>query len=445
MIDGQAGVVDRGASVRYGGRAADIDYRVYGMGYDRGHTARANGGGAGDGWQMRQAGFRSDWGTGQAFTLQGDVYDDPFDVAGALTGHNLVGRWTKPLANGSTFELQSYYDEAKREAPGIRDLMQSFDVQAQHTQPVGTWNEIVWGGGYRFNHDEFANSRDPFSLSPPSRDIQLANLFIQDSIALRDDLTLTLGTKLEHSSYSGLEHLPNARLGWRVNDSTFLWGAISRAVRTPSRVDRDLTFPGALISNTSFESEKLTAYEFGYRGQPLPRTTLSVSLFYNDYDDIRAVSLSPAGGLPLRFSNGIEGHTHGIEVWGEHRVNSWWRVSAGANLLRKSFRLKPGYTDTSGLAAKGNDPDVQASLRSYMNLTDSVDLTLALRAVDDLPNPAVPGYVEADFRVGWKVAPNLDLSFGGLNLLDSHHPETDTTATRTEVRRTIYVGARWRF
>lgn len=80
-----------------------------------------------------------------------------------------------------------------------------------------------------------------------------------------------------------------------------------------------------------------------------------------------------------------------------------------------------------------------------MNLTDSVDLTLALRAVDDLPNPAVPGYVEADFRVGWKVAPNLDLSFGGLNLLDSHHPETDTTATRTEVRRTIYVGARWRF
>ena len=135
-------------------------------------------------------------------------------------------------------------------------------------------------GGIRFNHDEFANTRTAFVLVPPSRDITLGNLFVQDSIALADDLTLTLGTKLEHSSYSGLEHLPSARIGWRATDTTFLWSAISRAVRTPSRVDRDLVLPGVLAANTTFESESLIAYEVGYRGQPLPRTTLSVSLFY---------------------------------------------------------------------------------------------------------------------------------------------------------------------
>lgn len=36
--------------------------------------------------------------------------------------------------------------------------------------------------------------------------------------------------------------------------------AVSRAIRTPSRVDRNLVFPGILVVGT-FESEKLTAIE----------------------------------------------------------------------------------------------------------------------------------------------------------------------------------------
>ena len=37
-----------------------------------------------------------------------------------------------------------------------------------------------------------------------------------------------------------------------------------------------MVLPGVLAANTTFESESLIAYEVGYRGQPLPRTTLSV-------------------------------------------------------------------------------------------------------------------------------------------------------------------------
>src|SRR3546814_6028217 len=51
-------------------------------------------------------------------------------------------------------------------------------------------------------------------------------------------VTLTLGNKFEHNSHTGLELMPNARLAWRVTDSTMLWSAVSRAVRTPSRFDR---------------------------------------------------------------------------------------------------------------------------------------------------------------------------------------------------------------
>lgn len=444
LVDGRYGLVDRGASVRYGGRSGDAAYRVYGIGADRGQMASANGSDAGVGWATRQVGFRADWGVGQGFTLQGDVYDNPFDGSGGLDGKNLLGRWTRPLANGSTVEFQAYYDEAQRQAPGVRDFVRTFDVQGQHTQPVGSWNEFVWGGGFRSNHDEFSQTRDIFVLQPPSRDIALGNLFVQDSMSFTDSLTLTLGTKLEHSSYSGLEHLPSARLGWRLNDTAFLWSAISRAVRTPSRVDRDLVAPGLLVSNTTFESEKLVAYEVGYRGQPLPRTSLSISLYYNDYDDIRTVERAPSGGFPVRFGNGMEGYTYGAEIWGDHRVTPWWRLAAGVNMMKKSFRRKPGSSDTA-LVAKGNDPDIHASLRSYMTLTDALELMVAVRFVDDLPNPVVPSYVEADVRLGWQVAPNFDVSIGGLNLLDKHHPETESAATRAEVRRTVYVGARWKF
>lgn len=70
---------------------------------------------------------------------------------------------------------------------------------------------------------------------------------------------------------------------------------------------------------------------------------------------------------------------------------------------------------------------------------------MGLRAVDELPSPSVPRYVELDARLGWRVTEGLELSLAGLNLLDSSHPEVGALPTRREVPRSIYVGARVRF
>src|SRR3989441_12655688 len=121
-------------------------------------------------------------------------------------------------------------------------------------------------------HDAVTNSA-VLAFLPNVRVLRLANGFLQDSIALRERLNLTLGVKLESNSYTGLEVQPNARLAWKFRDDALLWSAVSRAVRTPSRLDRDFFLPAnppfpPLNGGPDFKSEKLIAFEIGYRQNP---------------------------------------------------------------------------------------------------------------------------------------------------------------------------------
>jgi iron complex outermembrane receptor protein len=301
----------------------------------------------------------------------------------------------------------------------------------------------VWGLGERVVRDRFTNTLNVFVLEPPSETLTLTNLFAQDTITLRDDLKLTLGSKFEYNSFSGFEYLPSARLGWQASPADFLWASISRAVRTPSRLDRELQAPGILLPAPDFRSEKLIAYEAGYRARPLPQASLSFSVFYNQYDDLRTTSLLPSGVAIL--ANGLEGETYGFDAWGDYQVTPWWRLSPGFELLRKRFHLKPGANDIAGIqVSTGQDPGHQVFLRSYMNLSDDVDLFVGLRQVGSLGGVPVPSYFEADVRLGWRVAPGVELSLAGLNLVHAHHPEASTPPP-LEIPRSVFAGMRWSF
>jgi iron complex outermembrane receptor protein len=440
----RGGNVDQTGDVRYGGKIGDnATYRTYGLGTAFGESATVNDTGAQDHWSNRQGGSRTDWSAGRdGFTVQGDLYDNRVE-GGSNSGGNVLGRWTHQLSPDSALEVQAYYDQVERLVTGFTDRLDTFDLQAQHSLAAGDRHRIVWGGGYRVHRDEFVNTLNAFVLDPDSATFQLANVFAQDSISVLDDVTFTVGTKFEHSSLSGLEYLPSARLAWHISENAMIWSAVSRAVRTPSRFDRSLTAAGIVARAADFESEKLIAYEVGIRGRPSPQTSLSVSAFYNDYDDLRVLTVTPAG-LPA-FGNRMEGNTYGVESWGDYRVLNWWRLSAGLTILRKDLHLEPGALRIALDQHQGNDPDYQFQLRSSMDLSDSVEWDVGLRKVDSLPSPAVPSYLSLDTRIGWQVTDSLELSLAGFNLLDDRHPETGFPATRGEVRRTVYAGARLRF
>ena len=453
LVDLREGFVDRSAGVRFGGRIDDdATFRVYATGFERGHTEKPNGVDARDSWDDVQGGFRFDWsGSSDVVTLQGDTYhgeDEQLPNAsaqGAIGGGNLMGRWSRMFGNGSTLTAQVYYDKAWRDfASNIRADVETYDVDAQYAFAAGS-HSVVVGGGYRAAHDFYVVGGNTAFLAPDSRTLELASVFGQDSLSLARDLRLTIGLKLENNTYTGLEYMPDARLAWQISDTALLWGAVSRAVRTPARVDRDLYVAGLLAGGPDFESEKVVAYELGYRGQPFSRLSFSVSAFYNVYSDLRSVEASGPLVTPLVIKNGMEGDGYGIEAWGTYALTGWWRLMAGVSTLHKNLHFKPGSDDVEGVAFAGNDPDYQFQLRSSINIGADVEFDVFLRHVDELPDPFVADYTSLDARLGWHVTPSLELALVCSDLTDPTHQEfVNPSLARREIRRSLYVSAVWK-
>ncbi len=468
VLEVGGGNLERRASLQYGGALSEaLTYRVYADGVDYAHGETASGADTRDGWRRRQAGFRLDWsGSDDLITLQGDVYRGTEQVVASrhqeISGHNLTARWTHPTGRGGTLQLQAYYDRLERTVPGRFDnRLRTYDLDVQHSFSWGETHQIVWGGGYRITDDHFPIMPTPPRtqfFDPVGRRQGLANLFVQDTIALTPALKLTLGLKLEDGPYAGLEPLPTARLSWKPTDTTLIWAAVSRAIRAPSRLDRDFVELTGLSSTSSvrltgrdFQPETVIAYELGYRAQPSARSSVSISAFYNVYDDLRSFELT-GGRLPIVFDNRMEGETYGVEAWGVYQVTDWWRISGGANWLRKRLRYEPGSSQIVGTQIAGNDPTHQASIRSMMDLGHGLSLDLDLRRIGALPNPASPAYTELGASVAWTISRSLEVSLTGANLLNDHHSEFGASranvqigAAGVESARSVFIDLRWRF
>jgi iron complex outermembrane receptor protein len=450
LVRGTAGAFERTLSGRYGvtlGSTGAI--RFYGNWFDRDALAQGPVGppidDAFSGWQ---AGMRADFETGAShFTLQGDLFDNDVDSlpGDGHRGHNVIARWSRSLSDTSSFRIQGYYDYFERQFLLAFDSLQTFDLDAQFNASVGA-HDLVMGGGMRTTRDRFTNNLNGFALVPGSQRLWIYNGFVQDRIRLTPALSLTVGIKAEETSFTGVELLPNLRLAWQPNERTLLWAAVSRAVRTPSRIDRQLEFQPLLLPAPGFVSEKLIAFEAGYRGQPTARTALSISVFYNLYDDIRTADLVNTNPLQVQLANGLEGHSYGVEAWSTTQLASWWRLNLGVSAIVKNFRAKPGHIDLSGRDSLGHDPDFQLFARTRISLTDRLELNAGLRYVGEIDSaPPIGSYVEADASLAYRLNDLVELYVAGRNLLHDTHIESNDPDRAHLVPRTLAVGTRLRF
>jgi iron complex outermembrane receptor protein len=453
-LGGGGGDRDRFGALRYGGRLSDaLTFRVYGKAFWTADTRTAEGARANDHWSRGQAGFRMDWSPSAAdsVTLQGDLYRGDEAQAGAraepIRGRNVLARWNHAWDGGSSLQLKAYYDRAQRggEVTGTGFKIDTYDIDAQHSFALGPRNEVVWGGGYRTTK-YFIDGSTVLLFSPPGRTLHLANAFVQDRIALSQALKLTLGVKLEDNPYIKAALLPNARLSFTATDRLTLWAAASRAIRSATPFDRDVVevVGGApfLVGGPNFQSEKLVAYEAGARAMIAPRLSVSVSGFYNQYDDLRSIELDPATRfLPLRWGNGMKGHTYGAEVWGDFQAASWWRLSGAFDYLDQKFSFKPGASGLAGVSQAANDPKWQASLKSSMT-RGRLTADAMLRYVSALPEPRIPAYTELNGRIGWMINDRVQVAISGRNLLHGRHVEYVEGGA---VPRAVLADIQWRF
>lgn len=447
LVVGGAGNVERGfGGVRYGGSIGRRGFfRVYAKDFDRGPSVLPNGQEAGDASRMHQGGFRADWtaGTMDGITVQGDLYGSSIDRRASnpteLSGGNILAQWAPRPSDQSALQVQAYYDRTKRDVPStFGETLETYDVTLNHRFAPAPRNDVVWGAGFRFTRDHVRNS-SALAFLPARLDHRLYTAFVQDEIAVRQNrVYLTLGSKVEHNGYTGFEYQPAIRLAWMPTTGSTLWGAVSRAVRTPSRIDRDFFAPAQepylLEGNPDFESEVLMATELGYKCHPVRTATATVSTFHNRYDRLRSLERGP----PYVLANGLDGRAYGVEADADWQVARPWRVAFGYTFFRLILDVESSSTDTQQERQEGDSPRHQAFVRSSLSLPHALALDTSVRFVDKLPNQQIPAATVCDARLSWRPAKATEIAVVGQGLFDSRHPEFGKPATRHEVARSLY-------
>lgn len=482
-LEASAGTDERAmVAARYGGRTAGGGhFRVFGKYVERGESAHAAA--SSDDWQLGHVGFRADWSANQpdAFTLQADLYRGnigqlaptveilgrPGPVGPLNTrvgGGNILGRWQRQLSGDSSLQLRAYYDRTHRNDPSFTDDLHTVDVDLQHHWSAVAPHTFVWGLNYR--HTTNRNTgKGVFAVQPARSRNQLFSAFAQDQLTW-GGLRVTVGTKAEHNDFSGFELQPSIRAAWDFAPGHTLWGAISRAARIPTRLERDIFIDASdpagatvarLIGSDEFGAEELTAYELGYRWSASPALNLDVALFENRYDGLASLEFGTPFSegtrtiIPILNRNLNDARAHGGGAIVTFSPLDQWRVSTSYSVL--DLGIEPAGQDLNrGIFYDGATPRHQFSVNSYLTLPGGLELDLHFRRLGGLrrlpqivTGEGIPGYSELDVHLSWRVSDQLRLTMVGQNLLHDEHVEFGAPAARGGVERGGYLKATWDF
>jgi iron complex outermembrane receptor protein len=246
-----------------------------------------------------------------------------------------------------------------------------------------------------------------------------------------------------------------------------IWAAVSRAVRTPTRAENDITIRNqnsTLVlnqGNPGYESEVLTAYEIGYKIKPTTKIVFDATAFYNDYKKLRTFEpTGPSGTVPVAANLGY-GNSYGIELAGKWQATTDWRLESSYEYLAMNLGISSASGDNLSILrnadnlqnAEGQSPQSQFKLKSFYNITPKLEFDNILYYVGGLNRgngnqvKGIPSYVRFDTRLGYFFTKNLDLSVGIQNLLDQRHTEFKAALynQQTENGRTYYAKLVWQY
>ena len=246
-------------AMRYGGQVnEDTHYRVWTKYANRDNFEDAAGNDRPDDWDMAQGGFRLDidGADNTTITLDSRIFDSgrigegikfaippgPFtgstrnDDGHTGGGHILMRVHQEPTEN-QDWTVQVYYDRFNfTDTSGLKIKRDTIDLDFRQHWVASDQHEMIWGLAFRF-WDDRTRGGEAVSINPQSKHVSKYSGFIQDTVTLSPDtLFLMIGSKFEYNDFTGFEFQPSGRLSWTPDDRNTLWAAVSRPVRTPSRL-----------------------------------------------------------------------------------------------------------------------------------------------------------------------------------------------------------------
>lgn len=413
--------------VRYGFKISpNLFCRIYGQHFDQKNTFLQNGNNSNDAWKFSQGGFRMDYepSSKNKMTLQGDFYGgvENDSIKHTLTnGQNIVGNFTHFFSDESNFKVIAYYDRTWRVTPNSTTPfsyeLNTYHIDIQHLFLFGNKQSVLLGGTFHFQKDKALSS-----FIPLSRNMPLYSAIIQDEFTLIPKiLKLTVGSKFLYNVFTQYEIHPSARIGWIPKEGNTIWASVSRAVRIPSRFDADIT-----VTDYKFKSEKVIAYEIGYRVRPMDRLSLSFATFYNHYNDLRSLDSSTHPIFPIILANSQKAESWGFEFSGNCQITNWWRIRGGYTFFDRSIWAISPLTLPVSKEFESIDPNNQFLIQSIIDLPKNIQLDLIRRYVGELAAgtivPKTPSYYSFDVRIAWSYK-SIEISFVGQNILVNDHCE----------------------
>lgn len=384
-----------------------------------------------------------------------------------VTG-SLQGSWKHQTDSGHSWDVSMAFTQTSWELAMNEMNRSHYVLDFQHNLPAYDAHHLMWGLNYQTITDNFDNTLT-LGFEPAEFTQHNIGVFLQDQIDLWNDLTLTLGNRVEHFTYTGWETEPNARLLWTPNKQHSVWAAVSRAVVLPNRAQHSIrlfkTIPG---TNTFFEAkanpnmltENLLAFELGWRWQITNNLDVDTALFYNIYDRMQGTKFTgnatPAthaipGSLEATVGNYRQVKSYGLEIAANYRINpDWrWQASYSANQFEVNYdESEPWFRDP--LTEPNFNPKHSLSLRSLYNITSEIELDAWARYVDEIyvDRRTIPDYFTLDLRLGWHPHKDLEFSISGQNLLDNHHPEFSDVLyipAFSQIQRAYLAQVSWHF
>lgn len=475
-------------TVRQGGKVnKDTDYRVYAETQERSgaDTFVTRSIMPDDASENHQAGFRVDTKHDEKtdVTVQGDAFyteknqymflpnlKAPFTNKYANRdeddkGGNIMYKLGRRFDDGSNLRFQSYLMTDARNQEAVDVKYTTFDLDLQYDFKVGERHNLNVGAGYRYITDSVEAKIDAFT--PATQKQAILSSFVQDKIRLfADRLYLTIGSKFSYNDYTFFEVQPSARLAWYPTYNQTVWTSVSQAVRTPDRLSASIGSNGTgspaiainpagtitLLGNAGVQSEKLTAYEAGYRIQPNKDLSFDTSVFYNRYRDLivsEYISKVPPI-LKLGIDNNPEGFTYGGELSSSWKAAKWLDVNVGASCI--DIQIDPG-SYVSVINSSQTTPQTQFFGRFNWHLPYDVEVTNSLYQNSKMHVTSgtdvyyINAYTKFDTKVAWTPKKGVELSLAGQDLLDDKHLEFSPFLFRVpeEIGRSYYANVKLTF
>jgi len=489
LVKAGAGTDMAQSVAQYGGEiGGSANYRVFAKGLYTGNSQNQDGSAAYDRWSRMQAGFRSDWDltAHDSLTVAGNLFSNgarqtqfqellpapfltPYGQPVGATGGDVLSRWDHRSDSGTETSIQASYDWYRRSDLAGPEVERTFDVDFQNHVTAGSSHEVVWGLGYRVSDSGVAPGYW-IGLKPAFQTEALYSAFLQDEIRLSDSVWLTLGSKIEHNSFTGFEWEPGVRLVWNPEGTRHaIWLAASKAIRQPSRVDAAVQFttPALPIGNNilqgyvfsgnpQLKAETMFDYEAGYRRQFSKTVSLDLSTFLSFYRNLEtadpgALEIIPGQSITviqtIQYQNHAKAVDYGGEVSLDWKASRRWRIQPGYSYLHATIRNVPGTNGTPAANISQMFPQNILQIRSQVNLTRRMEFDQSLYYTARLPGSAIPGDPRLDVRLARRLGESTEVSVTGQNLVRPRSMEYGTSfgVLGTYAERSIYGQITWRF